>query len=249
MQIRSVGGSTAVALVLSLSVVACASRADDREDARSTAPAAAPSTRTPAPPAPSAAHPRIVALGDSLTAGLGLSPADAYPALLQQRLRAEGLDFEVVNAGVSGDTSAGGLARLDWALDGDVRVLIVALGGNDGLRGLPPAELEKNLAQIIERAQARGIAVIIAGMEAPPNYGRDYIVAFHKVYPALAAQYHVPLVPFLLQGVAGRDGLNQRDGIHPTTAGARIVAANVWAVLKPIAVAQQGRAQSGHPGS
>ena len=115
-----------------------------------------------------------------------------------------------------------------------MRVLVVALGGNDGLRGLPPDELQRNLAQIIERAQARGITVVLAGMEAPPNYGRDYIVAFHQVYPALARQYHVALVPFLLQGVAGIDALNQRDGIHPTAEGARIVADNVWAVLKPI---------------
>jgi acyl-CoA thioesterase-1 len=140
---------------------------------------------------------------------------------------------------VSGDTSAGGLARLDWALEGDVRVLVVALGGNDALRGLPAEELQRNLAQIIERAQARGLAVILAGMEAPPNYGRDYIVSFHKVYPALAAQYRVAFVPFLLEGVAGNESLNQRDGIHPTAAGARIVADNVWAVLKPIAEARR----------
>src|ERR1700704_62736 len=145
-----------------------------------------------------AARPRIVALGDSLTAGLGLPADQAYPSLLQQRLDADGFNYEVVNAGVSGDTSAGGLSRLDWALEGDVRVLIVALGGNDALRGLPPAQLQHNLAQIIERAQAKGISVILAGMEAPPNYGRDYIVAFHKVYLALAKQYNVAFVPFLL---------------------------------------------------
>jgi acyl-CoA thioesterase-1 len=177
--------------------------------------------------------------GDSLTAGLGVAKAAAYPSLLQQRLDAAGLDFEVVNAGVSGDTSAGGLARLDWALDGDVRILIVALGGNDGLRGCRPRSCKRNLAQIIERAQARGITVVLAGMEAPPNYGRDYIVSFHKVYPALARSIPVALVPFLLQGVAGDETLNQRDGIHPTAAGARIVADNVWAILKPIAEARR----------
>jgi acyl-CoA thioesterase-1 len=134
------------------------------------------------------------------------------------------------------------LSRLDWALDGDVRVLIVALGGNDGLRGLPVAQLQDNLARIIEPAQARGIRVILAGMDAPPNYGRDYIVSFHKVYPALAAKYHVALVPFLLQNVAGIESLNQRDGIHPTAQGARLVADNVWAVLKP--VIEQGRSGS-----
>ena len=192
-----------------------------------------------------ASRPRVVILGDSLTAGLGLPIEQSYPFLLQERLTESGLDYEVVNAGVSGDTSAGGLSRLDWALDGDVRVLVVALGGNDGLRGLPVEQLKRNLATIIERAQARGIAVILAGMEAPPNYGREYIVAFHKVYPALASQYHVPLVPFLLQGVAGSDALNQRDGIHPTAAGARIVAANVWTVLKPVAEAHVAKAAGG----
>jgi len=224
---------------LTLTCAACAPRGDDRGSAAAetperAAPAAAPAVAAK-PAAPAAARPRVAVLGDSLTAGLGVAKAASYPALLQERLDAAALDFEVVNAGVSGDTSAGGLARLDWALDGDVRILIVALGGNDGLRGLPPEELQGNLAQIIERAQARGITVILAGMEAPPNYGRDYIVSFHKVYPALAAKYRVALIPFLLQGVAGDERLNQRDGIHPTAAGARIVADNVWAVLKPIA--------------
>ncbi|MGH9143054.1 MAG: arylesterase [Vicinamibacterales bacterium] len=231
-----------LAAALALTVAACATRSDDRETAQSPSreapsPPAAPATPV-APPAGStsaSARPRIAVLGDSLTAGLGVAKAASYPSLLQERLDAAGLDFEVVNAGVSGDTSAGGLARLDWALDGDVRILIVALGGNDGLRGLPAEELQNNLAQIIERGQKRGIAVILAGMEAPPNYGRDYIVSFHRVYPALAAKYHVALVPFLLQGVAGDETLNQRDGIHPTAAGARIVADHVWAVLKPIA--------------
>src|SRR5438132_7883615 len=193
---------------------------------------------TPAPPTspvPTAAatRPRIVALGDSLTAGLGLPIGQAYPALLQERLNKDGLEYDVVNAGVSGDTSAGGLSRLDWALDGDVRVLIVALGGNDALRGLPVDQLKRNLAQIIERAQARGITVVLAGMEAPPNFGRPYLVAFHQVYPTLARQYQVALVPFLLQGVAGERALNQPDGIHPTAEGARIVADNVWPRSSP----------------
>ena len=173
-------------------------------------------------------------LGDSLTAGLGLKPEEAYPALLQQRVDAAGLDYAVVNAGVSGDTSAGGLSRLDWSLEGDVRVLIVALGGNDGLRGLEAGELKKNLATIIERAQGRHAAVVLAGMEAPPNFGQAYTVSFHQVYPELASQYHVALVPFLLEGVAGDEALNQGDGIHPTAEGARIVAGNVWRVLDPI---------------
>ena len=176
-------------------------------------------------------------LGDSLTAGLGLQVSEAYPSLLQQKIDREGLNYEVVNAGVSGDTSAGGLSRLDWALDGDVRFLVVALGGNDALRALPPDELRQSLSTIIERAQARHIAVILAGMEAPRNFGRDYVVRFHQVYPDLAKKYNVALVPFLLQDVAGIDRLNQRDGIHPTAEGAAIVANNVWKVLKPLAAA------------
>jgi acyl-CoA thioesterase I len=177
---------------------------------------------------------RIVILGDSLTAGLGLQPEQAYPALLQKRVNDLGLDYEVVNAGVSGDTSAGGLSRLRWALDGDVRVLVVALGGNDALRGLPVDELRQNLSRIIEAAQARKVTVILAGMEAPPNFGDQYFVSFHQVYPELASKYRVKLVPFLLEHVAGIESLNQRDGIHPTAAGDRIVADNVWTVLKPV---------------
>ena len=195
------------------------------------------SSGTPASSTTAPTGPRIVVLGDRLTAGLGLPIEQSYPALLQQRLNEAGLHYQIVNAGVSGDTSAGGLARLDWALEGDVRVLIVALGGNDGLRGLPPEQLKENLAAIIQRAQSKGIRVILAGMEAPPNYGRDYIVAFHKVYPALAKEYQVALVPFLLDGVAGDDTLNQRDGIHPSAAGARVVADTVWKALKPVVTA------------
>ena len=192
-----------------------------------------------------ASAPRIVILGDSLTAGLGLPAGAAYPSLLQQRVDASGLSYEVVNAGVSGDTSAGGLSRLDWALQGDVRVLVVALGGNDALRGLPPDQLQKNLAQIIERAQAGGATVVLAGMESPTNWGRDYNVSFHRVYTTLADTYHLPLVPFLLQGVAGSEVLNQADGIHPTTEGARIVADNVWAVLKPVLERQRRNGRTG----
>ncbi len=207
------------------------------------APAAHEQSAAPAPPAAPpaavAARPRIVVLGDSLTAGLGLSPQESYPTLLQQKLDAGGFHYDVVNAGVSGDTSAGGLSRLDWALEGDVRVLIVALGGNDALRALPPDELKQNLSRIIERAQARHIRVLLAGMEAPPNFGRDYIVTFHQVYPALARQYQIPLVPFLLDGVAANPALNQRDGIHPTAEGARLVADTVWTALKPLVEEQQ----------
>jgi acyl-CoA thioesterase-1 len=228
---------TAAIAILSIAG-ACGARSEGRDETR----AGAPPPGTP-PPRSAESRPRIVVLGDSLTAGLGLAPGEAYPALLQRRLKDRGLEFEIVNAGVSGDTSAGGLSRLDWALEGDVRILIVALGGNDGLRGLPPEQLQANQAQIIERAQARHLEVILAGMEAPPNYGREYVVSFHKVYPALATRYRLTLVPFLLQGVAGTEKLNQPDGIHPTATGARIVADNVWAALEPVA------RRVGRPGS
>jgi acyl-CoA thioesterase I len=184
-----------------------------------------PSSASTGSPAP---RPRLVALGDSLTAGYGLQADQSYPSLLEQRLRRAGLEIEVVNAGVSGDTSAGGLRRLDWALDGEVRVLIVALGGNDALRGLPTDELERNLASIIERAQARHIRVILAGMEAPPNLGPLYAAGFRKVYRELADRYEVPCLPFLLDGVAGDMALNQSDGIHPNADGTVRVTDNLW---------------------
>jgi acyl-CoA thioesterase-1 len=177
--------------------------------------------------------PRIVFLGDSLTAGLGLPESESYPALIQARLDEQGYDYQVVNAGGSGDTSAGGLRRMEWALDGDVRFLIVALGGNDGLRGLPPDDLQRNLSAIIEGGQARGATVILAGMEAPPNNGPTYTAAFRRTYPALAEKYDVALIPFLLEGVAGDAALNQTDGIHPNARGAAIVADTVWRALEP----------------
>jgi acyl-CoA thioesterase-1 len=206
---------------------------------------AEPPPVTPAPPEVSSApaapkpdddsRPKIVVLGDSLTAGLGLAQSEAYPALVEQKLRAAGYDWDVVNAGVSGDTSAAGLARADWALDqSNVRILVLELGANDGLRGLPVAEMKKNLAAIIERAQGRHVAVLLAGMEAPPNFGPDYTVSFRQAYRDLSKQYNITLLPFLLDKVAGNAGLNQGDGIHPNVEGARIVADNVWTALKPM---------------
>ena len=180
--------------------------------------------------------PRIVFLGDSLTAGYGLSPADqlSYPSLIGKRLKENGYDYEIVNAGVNGDTSAGGLRRLDWSLDGDVRVLILALGANDGLRGLPTTELKKNLAAILDQARDKHVPVLLAGMEAPPNNGPDYTRDFRKVYAELAKEYDVHFVPFLLLGVAGEASLNQADGIHPNARGAEIVANVVWKELEPM---------------
>ena len=198
---------------------------------------APPPAATPEPAAaaaaPQAARPRIVFLGDSLTAGLGLEPAQSYPSLVGQRLVREGYPYEIVNAGVSGDTSAGGLRRLQWSLEGDVKVLVVALGANDGLRGLSPAEMKKNLAAVIEQATAKGVTIVLAGMEAPPNFGADYTRQFRDVYRELAQQYRVRFIPFLLLGVAGNGSFNQSDGIHPNVRGAQMVADLVWAELKP----------------
>lgn len=180
--------------------------------------------------------PRIVALGDSLTAGLGLSVDEAYPARLQERIDDEGYRLRVVSAGTSGDTTAGGLRRLTFVLDGgtDVRVLIVALGGNDGLRGLPVGQMKDNLAQIIVAARQRGARVLLAGMEAPPNFGAAYTDAFRGVFRELVAEHGVGFVPFLLEGVAGVPELNQPDGIHPNAEGAERVAAHLWLSLRPM---------------
>ena len=173
-----------------------------------------------------------MALGDSLTAGLGLPREDAYPAVLQRKLREAGIDLEVVNAGVSGDTSADGLRRATWALEGDVRLLILALGANDGLRGLPPPQMKENLQNIIHRARQRAIPVLLVGMEAPPNFGEQYAAAFRQVFRDLARENKVTLVPFLLDGVAGVPDLNQADGIHPTSSGAARIADHLWPAVK-----------------
>ena len=176
-------------------------------------------------------------LGDSITAGFGLpDPRQAYPALLQGKIDAAGLPYTVVNAGVSGDTTAGGLRRVDWALGPGAAVLVVALGGNDGLRGLDPRVTEANLTGIIEKARAKvpGLAVVVAGMEMPGSMGAQYVQAFHAVFPRASQAEHATLVPFLLQDVGGHANLNQPDGIHPTAEGQRIVAENVWRVLLPL---------------
>jgi acyl-CoA thioesterase I len=207
-----------------------------REEPDRTAAAAPPQTSAPqvGDAARAAQAPRIVFLGDSLTAGLGLAQEQSFPSLIGKRLKERGYDYEIVNAGVSGDTSAGGLRRLDWSLDGDVRVLVVALGGNDALRGLPPKELKKNLAAVLDRATQKNIPVLLAGMEAPPNNGADYTREFRNVYSDLAKEYKVRFVPFLLQGVAGDARLNQSDGIHPNVRGAEVVADLVWKELEPM---------------
>jgi len=212
------------------------------------APVAAPAAATPVTPAPAAPvasdRPRIVFLGDSLTAGYGLEQSQAVPALIQARLKKEGYPFEVVNAGVSGDTSAGGLSRLEWSLTGDVRILVLELGANDGLRGLPVASMRHNLEEVITTAQARGVAVLLIGMEALPNYGASYTSEFRDTFPALAKAHKTALMPFYLDGVAGKPELNIADGMHPNPAGAVIVADNLWRTLEPmLKPALQARAQ------
>ena len=179
-------------------------------------------------------RPLVVFLGDSLTAGFGLGEEEAYPALASAALAAEGRPVRVVNAGVSGDTSAGGLARLDWVLRLAPDVVVVELGPNDGLRGLSLAATEANLREIVERSRAAGARVLLAGMLIPPNYGPDYAGRFAAIYPRLAAELDVPLVPFLLEGVGGEPDLNLADGIHPNAAGHRRLAENVLPHLRPL---------------
>ena len=181
-----------------------------------------------------AQEPVIVALGDSLTAGLGVAAEEAYPALLEARLAREGLHYRVVNAGVSGDTTAGALRRLDWVLRARPAVVVVALGANDGLRGLPVAAMRDNLVAIVTRLRAAGARVLLAGMRLPPNYGEEYTREFAEAFTAVARRTSVPLLPFLLDGVAGRPALNQPDGIHPNAAGQRMVAETVWRSLRPM---------------
>ncbi len=193
--------------------------------------AAAPVT---VPAGPPGAGRVVVALGDSLTAGLGVASDEAWPALVEARLREEGYSYRVVNAGVSGDTTAGGLRRVDWVLRSDPEVAVVALGANDGLRGLPVDQMRANLAAIVERLTEKGARVLLAGMRVPPNYGPDYGRAFAAVYPEVARTRHVPLMPFLLEGVAADPRLNQADGIHPNAAGHRVIADRVWPLLRPL---------------
>jgi len=177
---------------------------------------------------PAAAEPvRVMAFGDSLTHGYGLPAGETFPDQLEAALRAEGLDVTVLNAGNSGDTTAGGLARLDWALADDPDAVILELGANDGLRGLDPEATYDNLDAILARLTGEGLPVLLAGMLAPPNLGREYGEAFNAVYPRLAKQHDVPLYPFFLDGVAAKPALNQADGIHPNAAGVAEIVARI----------------------
>jgi acyl-CoA thioesterase-1 len=186
--------------------------------------------------APAALGGTILFLGDSISAGLGVQPEQAFPALIEQKIHRANLPFEVVNAGLSGDTSAGGLRRVDWLLQKTVDVLVLELGANDGLRGLPVAAMELNLQGIIDRVKAKNpqVKIVIAGMQIPPNLGADYTAAFRAAFADLAQKNHAALIPFLLEGVGGHVEFTQRDQIHPTPDGHKIVAENVWRVLEPL---------------
>ena len=187
-------------------------------------------TATPAPAK------TVVFLGDSLTAGLGVQNAEAFPALIAEKIRAAGLPFEVENAGLSGDTSAGGLRRVDWLLQRRIDVLVLELGANDGLRGLQLKSMKANLQAIIDKTKAKNpqVKIVLAGMQVPPNLGAEYATGFERVYAELARENNAVLIPFLLEGVGGNRDLNQQDLIHPSAAGHRIVAELVWRTLEPI---------------
>lgn len=173
-------------------------------------------------------------LGDSLTAGYGVGSTEAYPALIEAKLKAKKLDWKVINAGVSGDTTAGGLRRLDWVFRQKVDVLFVCLGANDGMRGVPVAEAERNLRAIVDRAKAKGATVVLAGIQIPENYGADYRKQLGAIFPRLAKEKRLAFLPFLLEGVAMRPELNQADRIHPNAEGHKVVADTVWKALEPV---------------
>ena len=179
-------------------------------------------------------RPRIVAFGDSLTAGLGVSVEESYPAQLQRRLDVLGYTYRVINAGVSGDTTAGGLRRVSWILTNKPDLVILELGANDGLRGLSVDQTQHNLREIIQRLRGAGVGIVLAGMKLPPNYGQDYTMRFEAIYRTVAREQQVPFIPFFLEGVGGSSSLNQADGIHPTGEGYKVVVENLLKTLIPI---------------
>lgn len=231
---------TRLPLTLLLAVIAGACGCDRDENGGAGAkraagagsqPDAAP---TPSPSTQTARLPRVIFLGDSLTAGLGVDASQAYPAVVGETLKGQGRPIEVVNAGVSGDTTAGGLRRLDWLLRQKPDVVVVGLGGNDGLRGLDVKASEENLRRIVRKSQDAGASVLLLGMLIPPNYGPEYVESFRALYPRVAKETGVELVPFLLEGVGGDPRLNQPDGIHPTAEGHRVVAGTVLPHLRKL---------------
>ena len=221
-----------VAALLSLTLCACSSNRNTQQ----TAPASSPETTASgsSPTAPVDNRPVIVAFGDSLSAGLGVPPGRSYPDDLQRLLDAAGYHYHVVNLGVSGDTTTDGIQRLPDVLAAKPDVVILEFGGNDGLRGLPVSTSRANQITMIQTLNRAGIRVLLAGMTLPRNYGSDYIRSFERIYIDLAAQFHLALIPFLLEGVGGHPDLTQSDGIHPTAAGCEIVASNVMKYLKPM---------------
>ncbi len=186
------------------------------------------------PSAPDGQAPVVVAFGDSLTSGPGLRPEATFPSLLQERIEEADLSYRVVNAGVSGDTTTEALRRYDAALVPGTRIVVLAIGINDGLRGVPVATVERNITAMIERAQARGIRVLLCAMEAPPVHGFSYTIEFHRMYTRLADRYKVALVPFFLIGIIGNEELHLDDTLHPNEAGHRIIADTVWPYLRPM---------------
>lgn len=218
-------------LVMTPLLFICCSREQPKSVERDEARPAATSAAAPATPD---TRPAIVAFGDSLTAGFGADPGESYPDFLQKDLDHRGARYRIVNAGVSGDTTTDGLERVQIVIALKPAIVIVEFGGNDGLRGLPVSTTRANLDQIITALRKAGAKIVLAGMTLPPNYGPDYIHSFEAVYKDLAKQYHLPLIPFLLTGVGGNPALMQRDGIHPTGEGNRIVAGNVMQTLSPL---------------
>lgn len=213
-------------------VVLAISCGTKKEQAEEKKPAQAPV----AEPAAATNKKNILFFGNSLTAGYGVEPAQAFPALIQKKIDSLNLNYTVVNGGVSGETSSGGNSRIDWALRQPVDVFILELGGNDGLRGIAVQETRKNLQEIIDKVIAKNpqTKLILAGMQMPPSMGQDYIKEFRNLYPELASKNKMAFIPFLLEGVGGEPELNQRDGIHPNEKGAVIVADNVWKILQPL---------------
>ena len=215
-------------IFLALALVSC-SRSGDKSGSGSAV------NKLLVTPQVTANRPKIIAFGDSLTAGFGLAEKESYPYLLQEKLKADGYDYEVVNAGVSGDTSLGGLEKADWVLQQDnAKILILELGANDLLGGMPVANMKDNLSQIIRKAKARNLKVLLCGMLAPPTMGAQYQQQFTMAFPDLATQYKLDFLPFLLDNVATKKELNQPDGIHPNAAGEKIMTDNVYKALKPM---------------
>jgi len=227
------------AVLLSALTMACGGGSAARDTASSTKPASPPESPGPAADsAPAALDDRrtILFLGTSLTAGLGLEPDSAYPQQIQRKIDASRLPYQVVNAGVSGETSAGLLRRLDWVLRRPAEVIVVETGANDGLRGLPVSATRTTIGEILSRIRRErpNAAIVLVQMEAPPNLGQEYTSAFHAMFAELAREHGATLMPFLLAGVAGEPRLNQGDGMHPNNTGERIVTDNVWRALQPL---------------